>query len=104
MKDYFAYQGNPNITGSRDAVREAFSKGLILAGEHWMEMVQSRNQTIHTYNQKVADEIAEKITTVYFKLFEIFLIKMRALMDGDDILVPPQWHPRKPNEKLSQIE
>lgn len=28
MKDYFAYQGNPGITGSRDAAREAFQKGL----------------------------------------------------------------------------
>jgi nucleotidyltransferase substrate binding protein (TIGR01987 family) len=83
MKDYFANQGNPNITGSRDAVREAFSKGLVAAGEDWMEMIQSRNQTTHTYNQKVADEIVERITAVYFSLFESFLIKMRALMDGD---------------------
>ena len=35
IKDYFTYQGNPNITGSRDAVREAFNKGLIEDGEGW---------------------------------------------------------------------
>jgi hypothetical protein len=29
MKDYFACQGNPSIKGSRDAVREAFDKGLV---------------------------------------------------------------------------
>ena len=29
LKDYFEYQGNTSITGSRDATREAFSKGLI---------------------------------------------------------------------------
>ncbi len=29
IKDYFLHQGNPNITGSRDAVREAFQNGLI---------------------------------------------------------------------------
>ncbi len=33
MKDYFAYQGNADITGSRDAIREAFDKGLITDGE-----------------------------------------------------------------------
>jgi len=29
MKDYFACQDNPSIKGSRDAVREAFDKGLV---------------------------------------------------------------------------
>ena len=29
MKDYFAYQGTPDITGSRDAVREAFQKAIL---------------------------------------------------------------------------
>ena len=28
MKDYFAFQGNSSITGSRDAVRESFASGL----------------------------------------------------------------------------
>lgn len=33
IKDYFFYQGQTNITGSRDATREAFNKGLIEQGE-----------------------------------------------------------------------
>jgi len=45
-----------------------------------MEMIKSRNQTSHTYNQKIADEITDKITSVYSKLFEDFLVKMRELM------------------------
>lgn len=79
MKDYFAYQGNPNITGSRDAVREAFQKGLVVDGEGWMEMIKSRNQTSHTYQQKVADEIAAKIIGQYFPLFQQLLRTMTAL-------------------------
>ena len=79
MKDYFAYQGNPSITGSRDAVRESFNKGLIEDGEGWMEMIKSRNQSSHTYNQKVAEEITEKISTCYHSLFRAFLVKMRGL-------------------------
>lgn len=69
MKDYFEYQGTTSIMGSRDATREAFQRGLIADGEGWMEMIQSRNQTTHTYNQKVADEITEKVTTRYCTLF-----------------------------------
>lgn len=79
IKDYFIYQGNPDITGSRDAVREAFNKGLIDDGEGWMEMIKSRNQSSHTYNLDVANEIIEKIVNHYSQLFDIFLQKMRSL-------------------------
>lgn len=79
MKDYFAYQGNPNITGSRDAIRESFNKGLITEGEGWMEMIKSRNQTSHTYNNKIANEIVEKIMNLYFPLFDTFSISMQEL-------------------------
>ena len=79
MKDYFAWQGNPGITGSRDAAREAFQKGLVEDGEGWMERIKSRNQTSHTYQQKVADEIAGKIIEHYFPLFQGFLHTMTAL-------------------------
>ncbi|MDP2266507.1 MAG: nucleotidyltransferase substrate binding protein [Thiobacillus sp.] len=76
MKDYFAWQGNPGITGSRDAAREAFQKGLVEDGDGWMEMIKSRNQTAHTYQQKVADEIAGKVIERYFPLFQRFLDTM----------------------------
>jgi nucleotidyltransferase substrate binding protein (TIGR01987 family) len=79
MKDYFAYQGNPAITGSRDAAREAFEKGLVEDGEGWMEMIKSRNQTSHTYQQKIADEIAGKVIKQYFPLFQAFQRTMMAL-------------------------
>lgn len=82
MKDYFMYQGNPNINGSRDAIREAFSKGLVSDGEGWMEMIKSRNQTSHTYNRKVADEIVEKILNSYYPLFEDFSVRMNDLLDS----------------------
>ncbi len=79
MRDYFAYQGNAGINGSRDAAREAFQKGLVEDGEGWMEMIKSRNQTSHTYQQKVADEIASHIVERYFPLFQRFLEKMNSL-------------------------
>jgi len=79
LKDYFAYQGNTAITGSRDAVREAFDKGLLEDGEGWMEMIQSRNQTAHTYNERVAVEIATRITSRYRGLFQQFLVRMEEL-------------------------
>ena len=79
MKDYFAFQGNQSITGSRDAVRESFNRGLIADGEGWMEMIKSRNQSSHTYNQQVVEEIVDKILNRYHALFHTFLLRMQGL-------------------------
>src|SRR5882757_11316546 len=35
LKDYLQDQGNQNIKGSKDAVREAFKVDLITDGEQW---------------------------------------------------------------------
>lgn len=82
MKDYFYYQGNSQITGSRDATREAFKVGLVTDGEGWMEMLKSRNKTSHTYNQETASEIANKIKNWYFKLFLDFEQKMKSIKEN----------------------
>lgn len=81
MKDYFLYQGNPDITGSRDAIRTAFKLGLIENGEGWMEMIKSRNQSSHTYNEAVANEICKKIVSLYQPLFISFRLKMENLAE-----------------------
>ncbi len=79
MKDYFVYQGNTSVMGSRDAAREAFDKGMVEDGEGWMEMIKSRNQTSHTYNQKTADAIVERILEAYYDLFESLDRRMSGL-------------------------
>ena len=81
MKDYFLYQGNPAITGSRDAIRSAFKQQLITDGEGWMEMIKSRNQSAHTYNEAVANAITDNILNIYHDLFEQFARQMRTLAD-----------------------
>jgi len=81
IKDYFEYQGNSAITGSRDATREAFQRGLIADGEAWMSMIKSRNQSSHTYQEATAREIVRSVTEVYCALFEAFERRMAELME-----------------------
>lgn len=83
IKDYFQHQGNMQITGSQDAAREAFQKGLIFKGEIWMEMIKSRNQTAHTYNEITANQIAEKICSLYVDQFCAFEAKMQSLAENE---------------------
>ncbi len=79
MKDYFDFQGGNLITGSRDATREAFHKGLLVDGDTWMEMIKSRNQTSYTYNKKTAEEIVDKILKNYVSVLIEFQKKMAGL-------------------------
>lgn len=78
IKDYFFHQGNASINGSRDATRAAFQIGLIEDGEGWMEMIKSRNQSSHTYDEELASAIANKNLDNYFDLLSKFCQKMKA--------------------------
>jgi nucleotidyltransferase substrate binding protein (TIGR01987 family) len=79
MKDYFFYQGASQITGSRDATRQAFAAGLVEDGNAWMEMIQSRNQSSHTYNKATALALVDRITQRYAALFQAFESRMEGL-------------------------
>ncbi len=77
LKDYLQSQGFVNLVGSRDACREAYKSGLIEKGEVWMDMIQSRNRSSHTYNEETAREISaaflEDYTPCFLALRETFV-------------------------------
>lgn len=80
MKDFLEYEGFQNITGSRSATREAFNKSLISDGQLWMDMIESRNKTIHTYQENILETEFEKIITRYFQLFIDFERKINSFL------------------------
>jgi nucleotidyltransferase substrate binding protein (TIGR01987 family) len=80
MKDYLQYEGIVGITGSRSATREAFNKGLISNGQVWMDMIESRNKTVHTYLEDILTTEYDTIVNTYFPLFEQFYQKMKSLL------------------------
>ena len=69
LRDYLQDQGNQNVKGSKDATREAFKVELIADGEQWMAMIQSRNVSSHTYDERTAEELVGVIFKHYFPLF-----------------------------------
>ena len=78
MKDFLEYEGFQNITGSRSATREAFNKGLLEQGQVWMDMIESRNKTVHTYDEAILEAEFTKIQKLYAPLFQKFAEKMRT--------------------------
>ena len=69
LKDFLQSRGNIEIYGSKDATREAFKTNLIQNGDVWMEMIQSRNITSHTYDEATADEIIGHVQQSYLGQF-----------------------------------
>jgi nucleotidyltransferase substrate binding protein (TIGR01987 family) len=82
LKDFLEERGVQNIYGSKDASREAFQAGLLNDGEVWMEMVKSRNQTVHTYDEATVAAIVKSILGSYFFEFEALLKKLEELKAG----------------------
>ncbi len=81
MKDFFTYQGNNQIMGSRDATREAFQHHMIADGDSWMDMIRTRNLAVHTYDEATVNEVITKTKTRYYPLFVAFSERMQALAD-----------------------
>ena len=76
MKDILEWKGIKGIIGSKDAVRHAFQNGIITNGQYWMDMIESRNRTVHTYMPEILSEEYSKIVTIYFPLLSKFNQKM----------------------------
>ena len=82
MKDYLQYIGIVDVAGSRGAIKEAFKINLIEDGQNWIDMIESRNLTAHSYNEETAQEIKNVVVDVYFDLFQQLDIKLESLRSG----------------------
>ena len=69
LKDYLEMEGIQGLVGSRSTAREAFKRGLVMDGAVWMDMIEKRNLSSHTYNQTVALTIVEAIAERYYPAF-----------------------------------
>ena len=81
MKDFLTEKGDKEIYGSKDATRRAFKYNLIENGEVWMNMINSRNKTSHTYDEATAKEIVAEIIDDYYTEFEKLLNKLNELSE-----------------------
>lgn len=82
LKGFLEFQGIQGLYGSKDTSRKAFSEGLIEDGEVWMEMISSRNQTSHTYNEATASEIVNAIISRYDTAFGQCIHRLLELEKG----------------------
>ena len=83
LKDFMEEQSPTPIYGSKDAARHSFRAGLLDDGEVWMEMIKSRNETSHTYDEKIKDKVVKAILELYYPEFLKLQKKLDKLCDSD---------------------
>jgi len=81
MKSYLEYTGNLEGSNPRAAIQESFKEGIITEGEIWLQMLQDRNLTSHTYDEGTAIKIYNNIKNEYAKLFEQLLGRMKERIE-----------------------
>jgi len=54
----------------REVIKEAFKNEIITDGEIWMEMLDNRNLSVHTYDEAVFLSLTDKIAQKYYKAIE----------------------------------
>lgn len=79
MKSYAEFKGIMGIGGSRDATRYANQLGIINDGDLWMDMIKSRNETSHNYDDTIAKSVIDKIINDYYPEMVKFDEKMDSL-------------------------
>ena len=73
LKDYLENEGYDKVKNGKQAIRQAFQDEIIQEPEIWMEALETRNLTSHTYEntilKKVVHFIVEDFSSVVWKLY-----------------------------------
>lgn len=83
MKDYLEYEGYSDIRGSRDAFRRALSIGIIHS-PLWIDSIQTRNLTSHTYDEEITNSTLQTVVTEYYPLMKDFEAEMIKIADDEE--------------------
>lgn len=69
-----------DASSPREALMAGVKMRLVTQEEspHWSQMLRDRNLTSHTYNERVADEIVERLLRDYAPCFRAVLARLRG--------------------------
>ena len=76
MKDFLENQGY-DVKGPRDAIKLAFQIDLINNGHIWLDALEERNMTVHTYDEHLADKMISHIKGFYYPELKAFFVKFK---------------------------
>ena len=65
LKDFEEAEGFI-VKSPREAIKQAFQANIISQGHDWIDALEDRNLTTHTYNENIAIAVEQKIRNKYF--------------------------------------
>jgi len=77
MKDYLEAQGF-QVKSPKETIKQAFQSELLKDGQAWIDALEDRNLTVHTYDESTAIEIAQRIKASYFPALQQFYQFMKV--------------------------
>ena len=69
LKDYLESQG-VRVDSPRETIKQAFQMNLIQNGHVWMDALENRNLTTHTYDEAISLKVEHLIKEKYFPLLQ----------------------------------
>jgi nucleotidyltransferase substrate binding protein (TIGR01987 family) len=69
MSDYLREEGFV-IDSPKQAIKQAFQSNLIRDGHGWLNALNDRNLTVHTYDEATAIKVEQTIKQDYFPLLQ----------------------------------
>jgi len=77
LKDYLEQEGF-NVKTPRQVLKQAFQIEIIDDGEVWLNALNDRNLTVHTYEDKIAAKVEKTICTEYYPA----IVKLHSFFSG----------------------
>lgn len=69
LNDYLEMEGF-DVPSPRSTIRQAFQSGYIQNAEDWIQALNDRNLTTHTYDELIAAKVISDINEKYFFILE----------------------------------
>ncbi len=82
LKDYLEGEGFIEINSPRKTIKKAFEIGFIKDGRAWLELLENRNLTSHTYDQETADLVEKLIHEKYYPMLKELFDAFKVLKNG----------------------
>lgn len=83
IKEYLEFEKMGEFNSPRSTIKEAYRVNLIENGETWLDMLDDRNLTSHTYDEVVAKEIYHNIIKKYYEQFTKLEKVMKDIIDEE---------------------
>lgn len=81
VKDYLEEQGFIDVKSPRGALKKAFEMNILENGHDWMDLLQDRNLTAHTYDEQKATDMELLIQHKYFPLLKALHTSFKQKLD-----------------------